>query len=122
MQLSLSGKADNSIRFAFQNINGMKLDSEHHSEEVNFGDFEIDLLGMAETNLAWSLDERIRLASILYLKYHGACRYTTSAARTERDSGYTKHKGEAVQQKNEPSWLGSPHISLPPRVTHSLGQ
>ena len=52
------GKLDGTLRFAFQNINGFNFDKEKvkYKRVYNFMDkFEIDAMGIAESNTYWPL-------------------------------------------------------------------
>ena len=84
---SITEKDDNVIRLAFQNINGMQLERDTGSLEIDsMSRFGIDVIGMAETNIHWSLEAKLKLSTLLHLKYKGS-RYVTSSMRTEKE-GY----------------------------------
>ena len=84
---TMETKAEGAVRMAFQNVNGIRLDSETESEEVDAMEtFGIDVLGLAETNINWSLNMRLRLAALLRMKHCGS-RYITSNMQTTKE-GY----------------------------------
>jgi hypothetical protein len=79
---------DNSLRIAFQNINGISNNFNRVAiEELDAMDnLGIDILGLIETNINWTLEQRMKLAAELYTKFHGGRSIT--ASHRSRKEGY----------------------------------
>lgn len=86
---TIENKCSNAFRVAFQNVNGMKLGSTHTGAEELDGmkTLGIDLLGLVETNLNWSHDQRTKLSALIKLAFNGAGRSITSSTVSTKE-GY----------------------------------
>ena len=81
-------KLDNNLRFAFQNVNGLRLESSGDRSELamTIETLGIDIFGMAETNIHWNQEKTAVLSSLLQLVF-GTGQIATSSSRTNGD-GY----------------------------------
>ena len=85
----LKDKPDNITRIAFQNVNGMKLESEHTgvTELHEMRKMKLDLVGMAETNLYWTQEKKIQLATLARIAFDGTSRCIASSTKANSE-GY----------------------------------
>jgi hypothetical protein len=84
----ITSKGENNLRVALQNINGLSNNAERVAiEEVDSMDqLGIDLMALLELNLNMTLEQRLKLATEIYLKFQGG-RSITSSMHTGRE-GY----------------------------------
>ena len=85
---SIHDKRENVLRAAFQNINGITTDNFIGAEEVEAMDhLGIDLLGLIETNINWSIDRRLQLSAMIKLKFNDG-RFVTSSMKAPSETSY----------------------------------
>eukprot|EP01082_Thalassiosira_pseudonana_P000262 g12.t1 g12 contig1:28787-30398(-) len=84
----INSKLENNMRFAFQNVNGLRIGSTHEGSELALviESRGIDVLGMAETNIHWNQDRRTQLLSLLQMVF-GNGQIATSSSQSGTD-GY----------------------------------
>ena len=84
----INSKLENSMRFAFQNVNGLSIGSTQEGSELALviESLGIDVLGMAETNINWNQDRRTQLLSLLQMVF-GNGQIATSSSQSGTD-GY----------------------------------
>ena len=84
----IKSQVEEILRIAFQNINGISYNTDKTAdEEIDAMDtFGIDILGLAETNISWTMEQRLQLATAIQLKFSGG-RAITSAMKS-KTTGY----------------------------------
>jgi hypothetical protein len=84
----MANKAQNVLRAALQNINGISYSADNIAlEEIDTMDkYDIDLLGMTEINIAMNLERRLQLASALQMRFTGT--RVVSSSMKSRNDGY----------------------------------
>ena len=71
---NIDTKLPNTFRLGFQNVNGIKWESERTGAEelYSMDKLGLDLAGLIETNINWTIDQKLTLASMIRLKFrHG---------------------------------------------------
>jgi hypothetical protein len=82
----LDNKADGILRLGFQNVHGTHLTPSLHGMEETDAmlSLQLDVLGLAETNLSWTHENKMTLKSIIDLAFGGTGRCIAASCPFER--------------------------------------
>ena len=85
---STEHKLENTFRVGFQNVNGIRRESDRTGAEelYSMDKLGLDLAGLIETNINWTIDQKLTLSAMIRLRFrHG--RAVTSSMRSTKE-GY----------------------------------